>query len=97
MITAIVRRLVTDNQELQGFCANAIFKVSGFLTCTKRLRDQVRENIQPVPSAEKYAAGAIRGKTCNPCQRRENSRVPSYDWLNELWRKMFNFVLTRVF
>ena len=27
MITAIVQRLVTDNEELQGYCANAIFKV----------------------------------------------------------------------
>ena len=62
MITAIVRRLVTDNQELQGFCANAIFKVSAFLTCAKRARDQVREKIQPVPSAGKYAAGAVSGK-----------------------------------
>ena len=30
MITAIVRRLVTDNEELQGYSANAIFKVSLF-------------------------------------------------------------------
>lgn len=28
MITAIVRRLQTDNDELQGYCANAIFKVT---------------------------------------------------------------------
>lgn len=28
MIAAIVRRLLTDNEELQGYCANAIFKVS---------------------------------------------------------------------
>ena len=28
IITAIVRRLQTDNEELQGYCANAIFKVS---------------------------------------------------------------------
>lgn len=27
MITAIVQRLVTENEELQGYCANAIFKV----------------------------------------------------------------------
>lgn len=27
MITAIVRRLQTENEELQGYCANAIFKV----------------------------------------------------------------------
>ena len=27
IITAIVQRLVIDNEELQGYCANAIFKV----------------------------------------------------------------------
>jgi len=27
MIAAIVQLLVTDNEELQGYCANAIFKV----------------------------------------------------------------------
>ena len=27
IITAIVRRLQTENEELQGYCANAIFKV----------------------------------------------------------------------
>ena len=27
MITAIVQRLVIDNEELQGYCANAILKV----------------------------------------------------------------------
>ena len=27
MITVIVRRLQTDNEELQGYCASAIFKV----------------------------------------------------------------------
>lgn len=27
MLKAIVQRLVTDNEELQGYCANAIFKV----------------------------------------------------------------------
>ena len=36
MITAIVRRLVTDNEELQGYSANAIFKVSSFSACVKR-------------------------------------------------------------